>query len=112
MISELFTMNSSNFGNAAMDAASRPIPLDDQVEMKLAAHGPSPEEDAYIEVRSPSGFACDIHIDPVRMEACRLVEGYEGNRTACQQLVDELAAQIRAAVLEAQAHAAGPDREP
>lgn len=40
MISSPFNTSASNFGNAAMRAASRPIPLDAQVEMRLDAHGP------------------------------------------------------------------------
>lgn len=104
MIGTFFMMSASNFGHAAIRDATRSFSLNDPVTIRLAAHGPSAEESAYIEVRSPSGFARDVHIDPERMQACRQVEGYEASRAACQKFVDELAAKARAALVEAQAH--------
>lgn len=96
-ISSPFNTSASNVGNAAMQAAN--IPWNASVEMRLGADGPG-EKGAYIEVGAPPGFLRRIPIDDGRLDASRQGDGTRA-MALCQQLVDDLAAQIRTAVKEA-----------
>lgn len=98
MITSPFNTSASNFGNAAMQAAS--IPGDAPVEMRLRAEGPG-ENGAYIEVSSQSGFLRRILIDEARLAECRQEDDGPAAMALCQQLVHDLAAQIRTAVDDA-----------
>lgn len=96
MIPSTFNDSASNFGNAAMQAAS--IPGDAPVEVRLGADGPG-ENGACIEVSSPGGYIRRIPIDAERLAECR--QGGPSARALSQQLVDDLAEEIRSAVGEA-----------
>lgn len=96
MIRSLFNDSASNFGNAAMQAAN--IPWDTPVEMRLGAEGPG-ENGAYIEVSGQSGFHRTIPIDDASLAECR--QSGRSARALSQQLVNDLAAQIRTAVSDA-----------
>jgi len=98
MISSTFNTSASNFGNAAMQTAG--IPWDTPVEMRLGADGPG-ETGAYIEVSTTHGFAKRIPIDEARLSECREEQEGPAGITLCQQVVDDLVAQIRTAVKEA-----------
>ena len=98
MISSPFNVSASNFGNAAMQAAN--IPWDTPVEMRLRAEGPG-EKDAYIEVRSQTGFLRRILIEDARLAECRQGNGGPTTIALCQQLVDDLSAQIKTSVRQA-----------
>lgn len=98
MIPSTFNDSASNFGNAAMHAAS--IPWDAPVEMRLGAEGPG-ENGAYVEVSSQTGFHRTIPIDDARLAECRQEDDGPTAMASCQQLVDDLAAQIRDAVSDA-----------
>ncbi|OIU87701.1 hypothetical protein [Microbacterium sp. AR7-10] len=98
MISSLFNTSASNFGNAAMQAAS--VPWDAPVEMRLGAEGPG-ETGAFIEVSSPLGFMKRIPIDEARLAECRQENNGPTAMALCQQFVDDLSAQIRTAVRDA-----------
>lgn len=98
MITSPFNTSASNIGNAAMQAAS--IPWDAPVEMRLGAEGPG-ENDAYVEVSSHGGYVRRISIDNARLAECRQEDDGPTAMGLCQQLVDDLAAQIRTAVCDA-----------
>lgn len=98
MISSVFNTSASNFGNAAMQAAQ--IPWNAPVEMRLGAQGPS-ENGAYIEVSSQDGYLERIPIENGRLNECRQEDDGPTAMTQCQQLVDDLTAQIRTSVEEA-----------
>lgn len=98
MISSVFNNSASNFGNAAMQAAS--VPWDAPVEMRLGAEGPG-ETRAFIEVSSPLGFMKRIPIDEARLAECRQENDGPTAMALCQQFVDDLSAQIRTAVRDA-----------
>ncbi|WP_431794916.1 hypothetical protein [Micrococcus luteus] len=98
MIHSLFNTSTSNFGNAAMQAAN--IPSDTPVEMRLGAEGPG-EHGAYIEVSGQSGFHRTTPIDDARLTGCRQEDDGPTSMVLCQQLVDDLATQIRTAVDDA-----------
>lgn len=95
MISSLFNNSASNFGNAALEAAR--IPWDSPVEMRLGADGPG-EAGAYIEVSTTGGFLRRIPIEPARLAECRREHDGPTALALCQKFVDDLAAQVRAAV--------------
>ncbi|AXL12094.1 hypothetical protein DXT68_08060 [Microbacterium foliorum] len=101
MISSVFNNSASNFGNAAMRAAS--VPLDAPVEVRLGAAGPG-ETGASIEVTGPSGFLKRIPIDDARLAECRLENGGPTVLALCQQFVDDLSALIKSAVRDASEH--------
>lgn len=98
MISSLFNTSASNFGNAAMQAAS--VPWDTPVDMRLGAEGPG-ETGAYIEVSSPRGFVKRIPIDEARLAECRQENDGPTAMVLCQQFVDDLSAQIKTAIRDA-----------
>lgn len=95
MISSPSNDSASNFGNAAMQAAN--IPWDTPVEMRLGAERPS-EAGANIEVSSHGGFVRRIPIDEARLAECRQQNDGPTTMALYQQLVDDLAAQIKTAV--------------
>ncbi|MGO2746208.1 hypothetical protein [Microbacterium sp.] len=98
MISSPFNDSASSFGNAAMQAAS--IPWDAPVEMWLGAEGPG-ETGAFIEVSSPRGFLKRIPIEEARLAECRQQNDGPTTMALCQQLVDDLSAQVKTAVRDA-----------
>lgn len=100
MITSPFNTSASNFGNAAMQAAN--IPWDTPVEVRLGAEG-SGENGAYIEVSSRSGFLRRILIEDARLAECRQGNGGPTTMAVCQQFVDDLAEEIKAAVCDATA---------
>lgn len=104
MISELFTINTTNIGRAAIAAASRPIPRDEPATICLASHAESGDDEVYVEVRSPKGFSRDIRVGKDEVYSILMIKDPEACRAACQRFIDDRAEQIRAAVLGAQAH--------
>lgn len=98
MISSPFNDSASSFGNAAMQAAS--IAWDAPVEMRLGAEGPG-ESGAFIEVSSPRGFLKRIPIEEARLAECRRQHDGPTTMALCQQLVDDLSAQVKTAVRDA-----------
>lgn len=60
MIGPPFTINASNVGHAAIAAASRSIPQDEPVTIKLASKAASGDNELNFQVRSPGGFMRDI----------------------------------------------------
>lgn len=104
MIGPLFTINASNIGHAAIAAASRPIPQDEPVTIKLATHAASGDNELYVEVRSMGGFARDIRIGEGEVGSILAIREYDACREACQAFIDDRAEHVRTAVLDAQAH--------
>lgn len=104
MIGPLFTINASNIGHAAIAAASRPIPQDEPVTIKLASHAASGDNELYVEVRSAGGFARDIRIGEGEVGSILSIKAYDACRAACQAFIDDRAEHVRTAVLDAQAH--------
>lgn len=102
MIGPFFTISASNIGHAAIAAASRPIPQDEPVTIKLAAHAESGGSDLYVEVRSPGGFARDIRIGEGEVASILMIKENDACRAACQAFIDDRAEYVRAAVLDAQ----------
>lgn len=98
MIPSTFNDSASNFGNAAMQAAN--VPWDAPVQMRLGAEGPG-ESGAYIEVSSPGGYVRRIPINAERLAKCRQEDDGPTAMRLCQQLVDDLAEEIRTAVGDA-----------
>ncbi|MGO2061403.1 MAG: hypothetical protein ACTH2M_00075 [Microbacteriaceae bacterium] len=96
MIPSNFNDSASNFGNAAMQAAN--IPWDTPVQVRLGAEGPG-ENGAHIEVSNETGFHRTIPIEDGRLAECR--QSGPSARALSQQLVDDLAKEIKAAVGEA-----------
>lgn len=105
MIGEFFSISASNIGHAAIAAASRPIPQDEPATIRLASHAASGDDEIYIEVRSPYGFARDIRVGKAKVWSILQIKNHEACRAACQRFIDDRAEHVRAAVLEAQAQA-------
>lgn len=101
MISQFFMMSLSNFIQAAMNDVLRHVPADAPVKVTFGSHAPAGqagEREGYIKVTSPSGFEREILVDDNAVAACNQAED---GRAASQELVDQLAAELRSAVSDA-----------
>lgn len=99
MIGPLFTISASNIGRAAIEAASRPVPLDDPSTITLAAH---PDGGVLIQVRAPGGFCRDVPVEETAVREVLSIEDSQTCRAACEELIEDRAARVRRAIMESE----------
>lgn len=95
MIGQFFSINASNIGHAAMRAVF--IAVDSGMDCRLVSVTDDSAAEAGVLVTSTAGYRRMIPISEARVRACLSAEGIEET----QRFVDDLAQQIRAAVVEA-----------
>lgn len=97
MVGPLFTVSTINVARAAIRKAEHGLSLETPVEVKVGAHDPSKPSNLHVRVSNPAGQAYEIDVSEAVVDVCLLRE----EPLDANVLIDQLAAEIRAAICRA-----------